>query len=236
MYALYYNCKEDTMQTSNPLYKKQGIHAIASIFTVEDGVTKVLLVKRKNIPFKDMWALVGGAIYNNEDLLDGLKREIFEKTGIINIDTYFSGVFGKKDRSPVMRMVAITYIGVIDSKKVSFLKETLMTSNADWFPIDRIPKLAFDHNEIVSEALASLREQIVNTDILKALFPDGFTLPEIQKVYESILGKKFDRRNFRKKILSIDLIQDTNKVRNFKGNKPAKVYKFKRSKINKNVF
>lgn len=224
------------MEVNNPLYKKQGIHVIASIFTVDEGVTKVLLVKRKNTPFKDMWALVGGALCNNEDLLDGLKREIFEKTGILNIETYFSGVFGKKDRSPVMRMVAITYIGVIDSDKVSVLTETLRTSSADWFPIDKIPKLAFDHNEIVKEALLSLQEKIINTDILKALFPNGFTLPEIQKVYESILGKKFDRRNFRKKILSIDLIQDTNRLRNFQGNKPAKVYKFKKSKISKNVF
>ncbi|MBQ4583861.1 MAG: NUDIX hydrolase [Bacilli bacterium] len=224
------------MQVKNPLYKDQGIHVITSIFTVIDGVTKVLLVKRKNSPFKDMWSLVGGALYNNEDLLDGVKREMFEKTGIVNIDTYFSGVFGKKDRSPVKRMIAITYIGIIDSEKVSFLKETLKTSNADWFAIDKIPKLAFDHNEIVKEALKSLQENIVNTDILKALFPSGFTIPEIQRVYESILDKKFDRRNFRKKLLSIDLIQDTNKVRNFKGNKPAKVYKFKKSKISKNVF
>lgn len=224
------------MQVKNPLYKDQGIHVITSIFTVIDGVTKVLLVKRKNSPFKDMWSLVGGALYNNEDLLEGVKREMFEKTGIVNIDTYFSGVFGKKDRSPVKRMIAITYIGIIDSEKVSFLKETLKTSNADWFAIDKIPKLAFDHNEIVKEALKSLQENIVNTDILKALFPSGFTIPEIQRVYESILNKKFDRRNFRKKLLSIDLIQDTNKVRNFKGNKPAKVYKFKKSKISKNVF
>ena len=224
------------MQVKNPLYKDQGIHVITSIFTVIDGVTKVLLVKRKNSPFKDMWSLVGGALYNNEDLLEGVKREMFEKTGIVNIDTYFSGVFGKKDRSPVKRMIAITYIGIIDSEKVYFLKETLKTSNADWFAIDKIPKLAFDHNEIVKEALKSLQENIVNTDILKALFPSGFTIPEIQRVYESILDKKFDRRNFRKKLLSIDLIQDTNKVRNFKGNKPAKVYKFKKSKISKNVF
>lgn len=224
------------MQVKNPLYKDQGIHVITSIFTVIDGVTKVLLVKRKNSPFKDMWSLVGGALYNNEDLLEGVKREMFEKTGIVNIDTYFSGVFGKKDRSPIKRMIAITYIGIIDSEKVSFLKETLKTSNADWFAIDKIPKLAFDHNEIVKEALKSLQENIVNTDILKALFPSGFTIPEIQRVYESILDKKFDRRNFRKKLLSIDLIQDTNKVRNFKGNKPAKVYKFKKSKISKNVF
>ena len=224
------------MQVRNPLYKNQGIHVITSIFTVENGITKVLLVKRKNSPYKDMWALTGGALYNNEDLLDGVRREIFEKTGILNIDTYFSGVFGKKDRAPLKRMVAITYIGVIDSEKVSFLKETLKTSNADWFPIDRIPKLAFDHNEILKMALTSLKEKIVNTDILKALYPKGFTIPEIQKVYESILEKRFDRRNFRKKLLSIDLIKDTNKVRNFQGNKPAKVYEFKKSKISKNVF
>lgn len=224
------------MQVQNPLYRNQGIHVIASIFTVENGEAKVLLVKRKNAPFKNQWSLVGGAVYNNEDLLDGLKREIFEKTGILNIETYFSNVFGKKDRTIPMRMIAISYIGIIDSEKVHVLKETLKTSNADWVPINKIPKLAFDHNEIVEEGLNSLREKIVNTDILKALFPHGFTIPEIQKVYESILGKKFDRRNFRKKLLSIDLIQDTNTVRNFQGNKPAKVYKFKKSKKSKNVF
>ena len=85
------------MQINNPLYKNQGIHVICSIFTVEMGITKVLLIKRKNEPYKNMWALVGGALYNNEDLLDGMKREIFEKTGIKNIDIYLSGVFGKKN-------------------------------------------------------------------------------------------------------------------------------------------
>ena len=224
------------MEVNNPLYKKQGIHVISSIFTVEDGVTKVLLIKKKNNPYKDMWALVGGALYNNEDLIDGVKREIFEKSGIKDIDIYFSSVFGSINRSPVMRMVAISYIGVIDSKRVGILKDTLKTSNSDWFPIDMIPKLAYDHNEILESSLENLKLRITETDILKSLFPNGFVIPEIQMVYESILKKNFDRRNFRKKLLSTGIVEDTNKVKVFEGKKPAKIYKFKNSKINKNVF
>ncbi len=224
------------MKINNPLYNKQGIHVICSIFTVDKGITKVLLIKRKNNPFNGMWALTGGALYNNEDLIDGMKREIKEKTGITDIDLYLSNVFGKVDRSPIMRMIAITYIGVIDNKRVNILNETLKTSNADWFDLDNIPELAYDHNEILDKAIETLRNKITNTDILKSLFPEGFVIPEIQKVYETILNTTFDRRNFRKKLLSTDLIIDTNKEKIFDGTKPAKIYKFKDIKKNKNVF
>ena len=173
------------MKINNPLYNKQGIHVICSIFTVDKGITKVLLIKRKNNPFNGMWALTGGALYNNEDLIDGMKREIKEKTGITDIDLYLSNVFGKVDRSPIMRMIAITYIGVIDNKRVNILNETLKTSNADWFDLDNIPELAYDHNEILDKAIETLRNKITNTDILKSLFPEGFVIPEIQKVYRS---------------------------------------------------
>lgn len=224
------------MKINNPLYNKQGIHVICSIFTVDKGITKVLLIKRKNNPFNGMWALTGGALYNNEDLIDGMKREIKEKTGITDIDLYLSNVFGKVDRSPIMRMIAITYIGVIDNKRVNILNETLKTSNADWFDIENIPELAYDHNEILDKAIETLRDKITNTDILKSLFPEGFVIPEIQRVYETILNTTFDRRNFRKKLLSNDLIIDTNKEKIFDGTKPAKIYKFKDIKKNKNVF
>ncbi|MBS5777943.1 MAG: NUDIX hydrolase [Acholeplasma sp.] len=213
------------MQINNPLYKNQGIHVICSIFTVEMGITKVLLIKRKNEPYKNMWALVGGALYNNEDLLDGMKREIFEKTGIKNIDIYLSGVFGKKNRTENIRMVAISYIGVIDSERVNILTNTLKTSNASWYPLNQVPKLAYDHNEILNEAVECLKKKIIETNILKSLFPNGFVIPEIQKTYESILNVKFDRRNFRKKILNI--VDDTFSYKVFEGTKPAKVYNFK---------
>lgn len=226
------------METTNPLYKNQGIHMIASIFTVDHGNVKVLLIKRKNEPYKDKWALVGGALYNNEDLNDGISREIKEKTGIENIDLKLVNVHGRVDRSPVMRMVAVSYMGVIDIKSVNVLKDTLKTSDAEWINIEEVKELelAYDHNEIITSSFEELKEQILKSNILKSLFPNGFTMPEIQKVYEAILEKEFDRRNFRRKLLSLNLIEDTGKEVNFEGRKPAKVYKFKRKVSDINIF
>ena len=218
---------DEKVEVNNPRYLHQGIHVITSIFTVDKGVLKVLLVKRKNNPYKGFWALTGGALYNDEDLEDGRNREIYEKTGLKKIEVKFSKVFGKKDRSPVMRMIAISYIGIIVASKVEIAKDTLKTSNAEWFEITSIPKLAYDHNEIIEEAIKTLKEEILKTDLLKVFFPNGFTLPELQKVYESILGKKLDRRNFRKKMLSLDMIIPTEEEEKFVGKKKAKIYKFK---------
>ena len=162
------------MDIRNKLYKNQGIHIIANIFTVEKGMTKILLIKRKNEPYKDMWALVGGALYNNEDIEDGMNREIEEKTGIKDIELYFNNIFGKVDRSPIMRMVAASYIGVIPSNKIDGFKDNFKSSDCEWFPINNIPKLAYDHNEILNDALNKLKELVLNTDILKSLFPNNF--------------------------------------------------------------
>lgn len=215
------------MEVKNKLYENQGIHVITALFTVEQGITKVLLIKRRNEPFYGSWVLTGGALYNNETLEEGAYRELKEKTGIDNIPIKQFKAFGKINRSPVMRMVAVAYIGIIDSKRVNILRESRNTTDADWFPLDKIPKLGYDHNEILNEAVECLKKEIVNSNILKSLFPDGITLPELQKTYEAILGKTFDRRNFRKKILSLNMLEDTNKTSKFEGNKPAKIYKFK---------
>jgi len=215
------------MEKNNPLYKNIGIHLITSIFTVEDGIVKVLLIQRRNEPFKNMWALVGGALYNNEEIECGVKREIREKTGIEDIDLYFSNYFSDVERSPIMRMVALGFIGIVDNKKMNIIKDTLKTCNADWFSIDNIPDLAYDHNKIINDSLENLKELILDTNILKVLFSSEFTIPELQSVYEIILGYNLDRRNFRKKLLLDNLIVDTNKYKNYKGNKPAKLYKFR---------
>ncbi len=215
------------MEKNNPLYKNQGIHLISSIFTVEEGVLKVLLIRRNNEPFKDKWALVGGALYNNELVLDGMKREIIEKTGIKDIDLHFSSIVSNVDRSPIMRMIALTYVGLVDYKRLSLVKETLKTTDCDWFSINNIPDMAYDHNKIFLESIEKLKELINTTNILKLLFSEEFTIPEIQNVYETILGKELDRRNFRKKLLLSNLIEETNGFKNYKGNKPAKLYKFR---------
>lgn len=214
------------MEVNNPLYKNIGIHVICSLFTVDRGKVKVLLIKRKNEPFKDMWALVGGALYNNEKLEEGIRREIFEKTGLSNIDLYFSSIDDDINRSPIKRMVAINYVGVIDAYS-AILKDTKKTSNAKWVEFEEVGELAYNHNNVLKEAKDNLKKLVISSSVLKSLFPEGFTMPELQSVYESILEKKFDRRNFRKKILSLGLIEETDSTVIFNGKKPAKKYIFK---------
>lgn len=214
------------MDIKNPLYKNQGIHAILALLTVENGVFKVFLIKRKNEPFKDKWVLIGGACYNNEDVDTAMKREMLEKTGIKNVKYKMFDVFSKPNRSPVCRMLAVAHIGVIDHKRVKFLKETAKTQDADWFAIDRVPSLGFDHQEILQGAIKYLREQIFDSDILKDLFPKEFTLPELHKAYECILNKKIDRRNFRKHLLQQNIIKDTGLYEETEGKKPSKLYQF----------
>lgn len=214
------------MELKNPMYKNIGIHVMCSLFTVDNGIVKVLLIKRKKEPFKDKWALVGGALYNNETLEVGIRREILEKTGLKNVELYFSNIDDDVDRSPIKRMVAINYIGVID-KDNAILKDTEKTSDYMWFSLDQVGELAYNHENVLKVARENLKKLVVSSTVLKTIFPKGFTMPELQMTYEIILSKKFDRRNFRKKILSLGLIRETENLVVFKGKKPAKKYVFK---------
>jgi 8-oxo-dGTP diphosphatase len=214
------------MDLTNKKYKNIGIHALTTIFTIDKGVIKVLLVKRKNEPFKDMWSLVGGAMYNDELIEECAIREIKEKTNIENPEIKRIQVFDDIDRSPLQRMICFSYVCMIDREKANILKETTKTSDAKWFTLDEIPPLAYDHNKILDFSREKLKKLIITSNILKQLYPNGFTIPEIQKVYETVLDKKLDRRNFRKKLLSTKLITDTEEKQTFAGKKPAKLYKF----------
>ncbi len=223
------------MRLNNPLYKNIGIHVVNSIFTVDKGVMKVLLIQRTNEPYYGYWALPGGGLYNNELVIDGAKRELKEKTGIEDIDLKMYKIFDRIDRSPLKRMIAIAFIGVVDINKAQIIKETNKTSSSDWFDINNIPELAYDYNEILEGAIEELKTMIQSTDILKSLFPKEFTLPELQQVFESILNISFDRRNFRKKMINSNYVIDTNKTINYKGKKPAKLYILNKKINNKSI-
>lgn len=222
------------MEIKNPLYKNIGIHVMCSLFTVDNGCVKVLLIKRKKEPFKDMWALVGGALYNNETIEVGLRREIYEKTGLKNIDLYFSSIDDEVERSPLKRMIAINYIGVIANDNI-ISKNTEKTCDSEWFSLEEIGRLAYNHEKTLKIARDNLKKLVVSSTVLKSLFPKGFTMPELQMTYEGVLDKKFDRRNFRKKILSIGLIRETDSMVVFKGKKPAKKYVFEDEIIEKEI-
>ena len=215
------------MELNNKLYKNIGIHVITTLFTVDKGIVKVLLVKRTNEPFNGYWALPGGAMYNNETLEDGARRELKEKTGLENIKLELGNIFDDVNRSKLQRMIGVSFLGVINTKGIELQKETMKTSNADFFAIDKVPKLAYDHNLVIDKSLVILKEKILKSSILKDLLPEEFTLPELQKVYETLLNKELDRRNFRKKLLNDGIIWAVNKDAVFNGKKPAKLYCFK---------
>lgn len=214
------------MDISNPLYKNQGIHVDIATFTVEDGVVKVLLIKRGKEPFEGEWILPGGAVYNNESADTAAMRELKEKTGLegLHLEQFYT--FTNPDRDPRMRMVSVAYLAMVDKNKVSILQKTPKTIDAAWFNIKEIPKLAFDHKDILSKALIELRRRISKTNIVKVLLPKEFTLVELQKIYQAIFSEEFDRRNFRRKFLSLGLIEPTGTYEDVRGHRPAYFYRF----------
>lgn len=214
------------MDINNPKYDNFGLHVVLALFTVENEKFKVLLIKRKNEPFKNKWILIGGAAYNDEEAIDAMNREIFEKTRIENISFELFNVFTKPNRSPLKRMIALGYLGVSDSGIIEKFKQTEKSSDAEWFEIDNIPELGYDHKEILDEAIETLKHKIFKTSIIKKLFPETFTLPALQTTYESILGIKLDRRNFRKKLITENIIEETNETLKTDKSKPSKLYKF----------
>ncbi|MCL5093991.1 MAG: NUDIX hydrolase [Patescibacteria group bacterium] len=218
------------MDMKNPKYKNQGIHVDMVVFTVDDKKIKTLLVQRGRKPFVGEWILPGGAVYNDESVDFAAERELEEKTGLKDLYLEQLHTFGNPKRDPRKRMVSVAYLALVDKKKVSILQKTSKTLDAKWFDIKKLPDLAFDHKEIVRLAVKSLRKMLIYSNIAYTLLPCQFTLPELQGVYEIILGEKFDRRNFRRKFLNLGLIEATGKREEGMANRPANLYRFKAKK------
>lgn len=203
------------------------IETLISIYTIEKGVVKVLLLRKKTAPYKGYWMLPGQIISTHESAEDNVENVMYEKLGFAPMRLEQFGTYTKVDRLIDERVIAIGYIGLIDSKSVEIKKEERLGYETEWFNIASIPKMAYDHDEIMKDSIDYLRKKIVNSNVLKSLFPSDFTLPEIQSVYEKILNKTLDRRNFRKKFINLGLIEDTGyKTESYAG-RPAKLYTFK---------
>ena len=200
---------------------------LISIFTIDKGELKVLLLRKKTEPYKGYWVLPGNYLRNDETLEGNITDAVLDKTGILNVYLEQCYTFSNLDRDPDARVIATSFIGLVDSKSVEIKREERPEYETAWFSIDELPKLGYDHENIISRNIDYLKKKIVNSNVLKSLFPSDFTLPELQHVYEQILGKTLDRRNFRKKFIGLDLIEDTlEKNTGFNG-RPAKLYRFK---------
>lgn len=199
------------------------------IFTVIKGELNVLLIKRKYDPFKGKWAIPGGFIKDDERLHTAALRELHEETGVHDVFLKKLTAYGDPGRDPRGRVVTIVYMALIDAQRYK-LEATTDAESAMWHPMNSLPPLAFDHKMIVDSALKDLKYEIQTTNIAAQMLPDTFTLTELQKLYESILSMNLDKRNFRKKIASLDILKPTKETKIDGAHRPAQLFKFKDEK------
>lgn len=209
-------------------YRFAVIAVDVAIFVVEREELKVLLIKMKRHPYEDAWALPGGLVKPVQSVDDAARRQLEEKTGVSHLYLEQLYTFGRVDRDPFGRVVSVAYMALLPDPATE-LKTTAEYGGVRWFPVRRLPKLAYDHAEIVRVARARLEAKLGYTNIAYSLLSPEFTLSELQQVYETILGRELDKRNFRKKILALGLVVKTGRKREGHASRPAMLYRFKTS-------
>ena len=191
-----------------------------AVFTVLDRALQALLVRVERGVFAGGWALPGGRVRADETLERAARRLLAAETGVRGIYLEQLYTFGHPERDPHGRVVSVAYFALIPHGGRTF-------PDAAWRPVARLPRLAYDHRAVVRTALARLRAKLAYTNLVYTLLPPSFTLGELQEMYEAIRGRRFDRRNFRKKILSLGLLSRAGGVRRGP-HRPAALYAFRR--------
>lgn len=204
------------------------------LFGFDGGELKILLIERNEEPFKDWWALPGYLIGDNESLDQSASRILHELTGLTDVymEQYYA--FGEVGRHPQGRVVTIAYYAMLRLGGDKILKPlTNYAKKAQWININELPKLAFDHQYIFDKGLEKIKRRIKHLPIAFELLPEKFTLTQVQNVYELILGKKLDKRNFRKKILSFGVLKELDEKQKGVSFRAAILYKFDKRKYAK---
>ncbi len=209
------------------------VEALVNLYTVDNGELKILLFKKSDDPFKGYWMLPSNLVLNKETIAECADATIKEKLGVENVYTETGSVFSDLERIPDTRIIGISVIALIDTVKLNVDLED--REEYSWFNIDSIPKTIYDHGEIIESTTEILKNKLLNTKYLKEFFPSDFTMPELQRLFEQLLNKTIDRRNFRKKLLSLDIIEDTGDKNISLSGRPARLYRFK-DVDDKNVF
>ena len=201
----------------------------AVIFQVNNNTLEVLLLKRPNEPFKGEWALPGGYNAKGETTTDALERVVFQKTGIkIKDDLRYIEqlyTFDTINRDPRGHAVSVTYMGC--GRNITYNEDLEVA----FFDVKKLPRLAYDHANIIKYAKERLIAKMTYTNSAFAFLDRRFTLTQLQTVYEIVFGREFDKRNFRKKFLSLNLIHETNELWRDGAHRPAKLYEFNSSKL-----
>ena len=186
-----------------------GLSVDNVIFGFDKGEIKVLLIRRGKNPYQGFLALPGNMVRPDETLSGASLRVLEELTGLRNVYLEQVGAFGDIDRHPDGRVITVAYYSLVNADRHK-LKPAMFAQEAFWYPISKIDKLAYDHKKILDEAVANLRKSIRIRPIGFELLDSKFSLTELQKLYEAILNTRLDKRNFRKKILSMNILIDLN--------------------------
>lgn len=193
------------------------------IFTVQSGILKVLLVKRLIPPFKGQCAIPGGFVLDREDLDQAALRELQEETSVSDVYLEQLYSFGGLKRDPRGRVISVAYFALISADRP--LNAGSDAAEANWFPVNALPELAFDHAGILEYALERLRNKLEYTTVGFQLLPEKFTLTQLQEVYEAILEKKLDKRNFRRKMAQLKILKPLKEYQ-YAGRRPAQLFRF----------
>jgi 8-oxo-dGTP diphosphatase len=202
------------------------------IFTVRESKLQVLLVERAIAPFKGRWALPGGFIRTRESLEEAALRELEEETGVREIWLEQLYTFGDPARDPRGRVVTVAYYALIASDQAPLTPGSDATA-ARWWPVSDLPALGFDHDRILAYALERLRNKLEYTTVGFQLLPRQFTLGQLQAVYEAILGRALDKRNFRRKMELLDILTPLDEWAQEGPGRPAQLYCFSASRFEK---
>lgn len=204
----------------------------AIVFGYTNHTIHVLLIKQKFGKLKDQWALVGGFVKNGETLTEAVKRELHEEAGV-EVD-YMEQLYTFGDdvnRDPRFQVVTVAYFALVNATNLTLTADT-DAEEAQWFPVNELPEMAYDHTAIVQLAKERLQRKLMYQPIGFDLLPNAFLFSDLERLYSSILEQEIDRRNFRKKMLSYGVIEETQNYAPQKSGRPAKLFRFNKEKYN----
>jgi 8-oxo-dGTP diphosphatase len=210
-------------------YARPALAVDCVVFGLDETDLKVLLIQRKLQPFQHTWALPGGFVRIEETLDEAARRELEEEAGVTDVFLEQLYSFSALDRDPRERVISVAYYALakLSDHRIRAATDAM---GVGWFGLDDLPKLAFDHTEIVQRAQERLRGKVRYAPIGFELLPPRFSLTQLQRLYEIVLGTDLDKRNFRKKILAMDLLVETDEVEQGVRHRAARLYRFDRRK------
>jgi len=210
-------------------YPRPALTVDCVVFGLDAEDLKVLLIQRDLPPFEGRWALPGGFVRMEEDLEGAARRELVEETGLKDVFLEQLYTFGGVGRDPRGRVVSVAYYALVNLEERP-VKGGTDARTAAWFAVTDVPKLAFDHEEILAAALERLKGKVRYQPIGFELLPEKFTLSQLQRLYEKVLERPLDKRNFRKKILGMDLLIELDEIQQDVAHRAARLYRFDQGK------